>query len=177
MPYILALLGIVALVGLFKKGFASENKYSEYTDYTQDGVVTEKPKTVYEIINDYAQFYNVPAALIKAIIKAESSWNTYAKNPNDPSYGLMGIMPIVAQDFGIVNDWRNVTLSEIDSIYVIPNNIGSGTKLLGKLMKKYPTEIAVMMYNVGEKGYNEGRRNTAYVTKVLEYYSDYLSED
>lgn len=169
MPYILALLGIVALVGLFKKGFASENTYVDYTETKP----LPKVDTVYDIINYYSKYYNVPVALIKAIIKAESSWNPLAKNPNDPSYGLMGIMPIVAQDFGIVKDWRNTTDAEVAAIYDINNNIGCGTKLIGKLLKKYPQEIAIMMYNIGETGYNTGRRNTEYVSRVLNYYYDY----
>jgi len=174
MPYILALLGIVALVGLFKKGFASENTYVDYTE-TETKPVHKVP-TVDDLINDYSKFYNVPIPLIKAIIKKESSWNQYAKNPNDPSYGLMGIMPIVAQEFGIVEDWRKVTQDEINSIYNPSNNIGSGCKLLHKLLSKYTMDVAVMMYNTGETGYKNGVRNTAYVNDVLKYYHEYNEE-
>jgi soluble lytic murein transglycosylase-like protein len=134
--------------------------------------------TLNDIIEYNAKQYSVPTALIKAVIAAESSWEVYAKNPDDPSYGLMGIMPIVAQEYGIVNDWKNVTQAEIDSIYVPQNNIGCGSKLLGKLLAKYPMDQAVQMYNVGEYAYNvRGARNTPYKNKVIDSYHKYLSEE
>ena len=127
------------------------------------------------IIMHNSQKYNVPIPLIKAIIMNESSWQVYAKNPSDPSYGLMGIMPITAQDYGLVRDWKNTTTEEINSIYIPANNIGCGSKLLGGLLKRNSMWIAVECYNVGERGYHElGRRNGSYVSKVKTDYYKYL---
>ena len=134
--------------------------------------------TLNDIIEYNAKQYSVPTALIKAFIANESSWEVFARNPDDPSYGLMGIMPIVAQEYGIVKDWKVVTQAEIDLIYVPQNNIGCGSKLLGKLLAKYPMDQVIHMYNVGEHAYNvHGARNTGYFNKVIDSYHKYLSEE
>lgn len=127
------------------------------------------------IIEYNSKKYGVPIPLIKAIIMNESSWRIYVKNPNDPSYGLMGIMAQAAQDYGLVKDWRNPTIEEINSIYIPANNIGAGCKLLSGLLKRNSMWIAVECYNVGERGYHElGRRNGSYVSKVKnDYYNTY----
>lgn len=128
------------------------------------------------LIKENSTRYGVPTALIKAVIKTESDFNPEAVNPKDPSYGLMQIMPILAEDFGIVRDWRNVTDAEVAMIKLPSKNIQIGTWFLSKLLKKYPMEIAVQMYNVGEAGYNSGKRASAYLEKVTRYYNDYISD-
>lgn len=175
MQYI-ALAGLLIFFFAVSKGLGSEKTAATATKpktETGGGVVT-----LLDIINDHAKRYNVPVPLIKAIIKNESSWNPNARNPNDPSYGLMGIMPIVAQDYGIVEDWHNVTSAEIAAIYLPYNNIGCGSKLLGGLLKRHDMATAVEMYNVGERGYEElGRRNSNYRNNVMSDYIIYANEE
>lgn len=167
----LALGGIVLFLIIVSKGMASE----KITTKIPSG--TSVPN-IADIIVSNSKRYNVPTALIKAIIENESSWDVNGTNPNDPSYGLMGIMPIVAQDYGIVADWHYVTDLEIAAIYIPQNNIGCGTKLLGRLLKSHPMSTAVEMYNVGERGYEElGRRNSSYRIKVMDDYQKYLNEE
>lgn len=167
----IAIGGLLLFIVALSKGMASEKIIPKTTN--GNSVVT-----LTDIISDHSKRYNVPTALIKAVIKQESSWNVYARNPSDPSYGLMGIMPIVAQDYGIVTDWHNPTQAEIDSIYVPFNNIGCGAKLLHRLMSSHDLPTAIEMYNVGERGYEElGRRNSNYRTSVMNRYQEYLSEE
>lgn len=169
----IALGGLALFLYAVTKGMASEKNYQIPKTSDSPSVLT-----LSDIINHYSKYYNVPTAIIKAIIENESSWNISAKNPSDPSYGLMGIMPIVAQEFGIVADWRNTTTAEIAAIHEPYNNIGAGTKLLSRLLKKYEMPVAVEMYNVGERGYNElNRRNSVYRTRVMDDYYKYLSEE
>ena len=166
MGWIITVIVLVALLLLTKKASAGVTMNDT------------KPITLNDIIEYNSKKYSVPTALIKAIIKNESSWEVFARNPNDPSYGLMGIMPIVAQEYGIVKDWKMVTQAEIDSIYVPANNIGCGAKLLGKLLVKYPMDQAVQMYNVGEHAFNDhGARNLSYLNKVIDSYHFYLGEN
>lgn len=172
MPWLIAMLGLGVFLFAVKFGFAKEiiaNANKKVGSGTTGNSLSD-------IIASHSKRYSVPIALINAIIENESSFNQYAKNPNDPSYGYMGIMPIVAQDFGIVNNWRKVTDAEIQSIYIPYNNIGSGTKLLGKLLAKYDIPTTIEMYNVGETGWKDGRRNSAYVSKVLDDYHKYQSQ-
>ena len=114
------------------------------------------------------------AALVKAVARTESSLNPNASNSSDPSWGLMGIMPILAQDYGIVRDYRNPTAAEIAMIREPQTNLFIGAWNLSRLLKKYSFGIAVQMYNVGEKGYNvDGHRAPDYLEKVTGYYNEY----
>lgn len=128
-----------------------------------------------EMIRRVANRYGVDPALVKAIIRQESNFNPYAVNPSDPSYGLMQIMPILGQDFGIVKEWQNPTESEIAMIKDPETNIRCGTWFLSTLLKDNPLDAAIQMYNVGRRGYNEGRRNADYLAKVKRFYNEYQS--
>ena len=132
--------------------------------------------SVDEIISENSRRYGVEAALIKAIIRQESNFNANAVNASDPSYGLMQIMPILAQDFGIVKEWMNPTDAEIAMIRLPSTNVQIGTWFLGRLLSKYPQGVAIQMYNVGEAGYNSGHRAAEYLAKVTGYYNAYKSD-
>ena len=127
------------------------------------------------MISYAAAKYGVEAALVKAVAMTESSLNPNAVNPMDPSYGLMQIMPILAEDFGIVKDWRNVTEAEIAMIKDPQTNLRIGAWHLKRLTSKYPIDVALQMYNVGETGYKNGKRAVDYANKVLRYYNEYRS--
>jgi soluble lytic murein transglycosylase-like protein len=138
--------------------------------------IKEPVSSLDSLINENAARYGVPGALIKAVIRHESNFDPDAVNPSDPSYGLMQVMPILAEDFGLVKDWRNVTEAEIAMIKIPSKNVQIGSWFLGKLFKKYPLDTAIQMYNVGEAGFNSGHRNAAYLAKVKGYYNAYQSD-
>jgi soluble lytic murein transglycosylase-like protein len=139
----------------------------------QTPVAAPSVVTIDSIIADNANRYGVEEALVRAIIKVESDFNPNAVNPSDPSYGLMQIMPILAEDYGFVKDWHNVTEAEIAMIRLPENNVQIGTRFLAKLVKKYPQGVAIQMYNVGEAGYNSGHRAAEYLAKVTRWYNEY----
>lgn len=153
---------------------------AEYVDFTQPSSSGESsgPAAGAEVDIDAmiqaASFkYRVPAALVKAVAMTESSLNPNATNPSDPSYGLMAVMPILAEDFGIVKDWHNPTAAEIAMIREPQTNLNIGAWHLAYLTGKYELPVAIEMYNVGERGWNEGRRNSVYVSRVMKYYEQY----
>jgi soluble lytic murein transglycosylase-like protein len=131
--------------------------------------------TVDAIIAENAKRYGVDPALIRAFIKVESNFNPNAVNPSDPSYGLMQIMPILAEDYGIVRDWRNVTGAEIAMIKLPSTNVRIGTWHIARLLNHYPFDEAVQMYNVGETGYKNGKRASEYLAKITRCYNEYKS--
>ena len=137
--------------------------------------VTESPKTsVEDLIFRASLRWGVEAALIKAHIQVESSFNPNATNSADPSYGLMGITPICAQDFGYVVDWRNPTKDEIAALYDPKINIEIGTRFLKKLHDKYEFDVATQMYNCGEYNYNNKHvRVPEYLSKIKGYYDEF----
>jgi len=127
------------------------------------------------LMADKADQYGVDRALVKAIAKVESNFNPRAKNPADPSYGLMQITPMLAQDFGLVKDYRNPSPAEIERLYDLDNNLYVGCSQLAHLTRIRPFDTAVQMYNVGQTGYMNGVRNHDYLNKVRSYYDKYRS--
>jgi len=126
------------------------------------------------LINLKAMEWGVDSALVKAVVKVESNFNVRAKNPLDPSYGLMQITPILAQDFGYVKNWRSPSNAEIENLYNPSTNLDIGCGFLSKLLKKYSFDETVQMYNVGEAGYNiYNVRNYSYLEKVKVAYGIY----
>ena len=118
--------------------------------------------------------YGVERALIRAHIKVESDFNPYAVNPSDPSYGLMGITPQLAQDYGVVYDYMNPTAQEIAKLKDPEMNISIGTRYLAKLHKEYEFDVATQMYNCGITGYlKNGVRVPEYLAKIKRYYNEF----
>jgi soluble lytic murein transglycosylase-like protein len=92
-----------------------------------------------DIITKAARKFDVDAALVSAVIKAESDYN-----PNDISHkgarGLMQLMPATAERFGVTNS--------LDP----EQNIHAGTRYLAWLLKTFDgnADLAVAAYNAGE---------------------------
>jgi hypothetical protein len=92
-----------------------------------------------DIIIDAARKFDVDAALVSAVIKAESDYN-----PREVSHkgarGLMQLMPATAKRFGVTN--------ALDP----KENITAGTRYLRWLLNKFDNnaDLAVAAYNAGE---------------------------
>lgn len=128
--------------------------------------------TVQEKIVYYAESWGLEVALVRAIAKVESNFNPEAKNPADPSFGLMQITPILAEDYGLISDYRNMNWLKEEMIFDINNNLNVACWYLKKL-SKYNFSQQVQSYNVGEWGYKTGVRNLDYLGKVREAYERY----
>ena len=113
--------------------------------------------------------YGLDRNFVRAIIKVESNGNTKAFNPAGPSYGLMQITPILAQTYGLIANYKAVTQNDIALMMDVSNNSEVGCWFIAYLIKKYHKNIAIQMYNLGESGYNSGKRATTYLGKVLEW--------
>jgi soluble lytic murein transglycosylase-like protein len=120
-------------------------------------------------IESAARTTNVPAALIRAIISAESSFNPYALSATG-AVGLMQLMPDTAARYGVKN--------RLDP----SQNIHGGARYLRDLLRMFNNNVrlAVAAYNAGEGAVmKHGRRippfpeTVAYVPKVLGFYRKY----
>lgn len=170
---VLGIMGLVLAAILILAGFA-EGKASEASSVVSPSVPSVP--TIDSLISKYGYRFGVDTALIKAHIMTESSGDPNAVNPSDPSYGLMGITPRLAQDYGFVKDWRMPTDAEIAKLKDPAINIEIGTRFLSYLHGKYEFEIATQMYNCGEHGYNvNGVRVPAYLSRVRRYYDEFRS--
>jgi soluble lytic murein transglycosylase-like protein len=137
------------------------------------GFFPGKPITLTDFVGQTISRYGLDRSLVKAIIKVESNGNTKAFNPAGPSYGLMQITPILAQTYGLIKDAKNVTENDISLMMDVANNAELGCRFLSYLLKRYSRSVAIQMYNVGEAGYNGGKRVQSYLDKVLYWYELY----
>ena len=118
------------------------------------------------IIEQASKKHGVDAALVHAVITAESGYNAAALSKAGAS-GLMQLMPDTAKRYGVRNIWDPV------------ENIQGGVRYLGDLLKMFNgnLELAVAAYNAGENAViRHGHRvppyaeTVHYVPKVLGFY-------
>ena len=94
--------------------------------------------TIEQSIRKAAAKYNLPGALIKAVIKAESNFDTTAVS-SAGAQGLMQLMPATAEELGVNNSFD------------IEQNIDGGSHYLRKMLDKFGgnTKLALAAYNSG----------------------------
>ena len=113
------------------------------------------------VIVDAAKKFDVDAALISAVIKAESDFNP-REYSNKGAQGLMQLMPGTAVRFGVTNAWDPVA------------NIYGGVRYLRWLLETFEgnADYAVAAYNAGEgnvwkyNGVPPFRETMAYVRRI-----------
>jgi len=114
------------------------------------------------IISEMAQKYDVPFDLVKAVINAESSFNSSATSSTG-AMGLMQLMPATAKWLGVNN------------AYNARDNIEGGAKYLSYLLDRFDgnLKLAVAGYNAGPgnvekyKGIPPFQETQNYVKKIL----------
>jgi soluble lytic murein transglycosylase-like protein len=130
------------------------------------------PEGFAPFIHEASVAYQLPAALIHAVISVESNYNPRALSPKG-AQGLMQLMPATARRFGVVNSFDPRV------------NILAGSKYLRWLLDYFEQdlELTVAAYNAGEKAVIQaGRRiprfteTEKYVPKVLALYKRALQQ-
>ena len=98
------------------------------------------PAKLDSLIFEASQQQNLPASLIKAVIRVESNFNPEATSPKG-AQGLMQLMPGTAETLQVVNH------------YDPQENIWAGTRYLKMLLDKfnYRLPLALAAYNAGPK--------------------------
>ena len=127
---------------------------------------------VEEIIETYANKYNVDSDFIKAIIKQESNFNSNATSKKG-AMGLMQLMPKTAQSLGVVDAYN-------------PNqNIEGGVKYLRGLLDRFDNnnELALAAYNAGPTavkkygGIPPYKETQNYVNSIMSAYEQFKTLD
>jgi soluble lytic murein transglycosylase-like protein len=97
----------------------------------------------------YAQHYRVPVTLVRSIVERESHWQPCTVSPKG-AVGLMQLMPLTAQGFG-VRDRCNVD-----------QNVSGGVRYLAWLMKHFHNDLRLVAaaYYAGQDVI--GRQDLAY---------------
>jgi soluble lytic murein transglycosylase-like protein len=129
------------------------------------------PSAYDRLIRRMAHTYNVDAALIKAVMHAESSFNPHATSHKGAS-GLMQLMPSTAQQYGAYDPYDPV------------QNIQAAVRYLSDLMERYDNDTTLVLaaYNAGENAVNRHKgvppytETRSYVNKVLRFKKHYMKE-
>ncbi len=97
----------------------------------------------------YAQHYQVPVALVRAIVERESHWQACAVSPKGAA-GLMQLMPLTAQRLGV----RDRCSAD--------QNVSGGVRYLAWLMQQFHNDFRLVAaaYYAGEDVI--GRRDLGY---------------
>ena len=131
-----------------------------------------RSRTAYDdIIRDVAGRYDVEYATIKAVIHAESAFNSSAVSPKG-AQGLMQLMPATAQQH------------QVQDAFVPRQNIEGGARHLRMLLHRYDGNLplALAAYNAGTQrvdnagGIPQISETQNYVQRVLQYRLDYQRE-
>ncbi|MFQ5993745.1 MAG: lytic transglycosylase domain-containing protein [Acidiferrobacterales bacterium] len=129
------------------------------------------PAAYDRIIRRMARVYDVDAALIKAVMHAESAFNPYARSRKGAS-GLMQLMPDTAHRYGV------------SDIYDPVQNVRAGVRYLSELIEQFNNKMHLVLaaYNAGEgavkqhKGIPPYAETRKYVKKVLRYKRRYAKK-
>ena len=120
-----------------------------------------------DLIRRVARQYDVPPALVKAVIASESNFNASALSPKG-AQGLMQLMPATAKALGVRDS------------YEVEQNVTGGTAYLRQLIDRYGDwNHALAAYNAGPTAVEEYGgippfpETRAYVRRVLKYYRAY----
>jgi soluble lytic murein transglycosylase len=119
------------------------------------------------LIQDAAQGAGVPAAIVKAVIHAESAFDVNAVS-RAGAMGLMQLMPGTARELGVLDPFR------------ADENVHGGARYLRHLHDRYRSwTFTLAAYNAGPtavdryQGIPPYAETQAYVRRVLTYYRRY----
>jgi soluble lytic murein transglycosylase-like protein len=142
------------------------------TEHRSSSISRKKAELVlHPIVIQAASRHQVDPALIKAIIMAESGYNTRAISKRGAK-GLMQLMPATAQALGVVD------------VFNPKQNISGGVRYFKQLVNQFDGDVklALAAYNAGSRnvrhyqGIPPFKETRYYIKKVFKYYEIYKDQ-
>jgi soluble lytic murein transglycosylase-like protein len=121
-----------------------------------------------ELIRKYAALNGIPESWIFGVIQTESSGNPDSFNPNDPSYGLMGLTMATARDMGYTGDSNGLFDPE--------TNIRYGSKYLAWIVRRWSTGNPAEVYSAFNSGRPKLYLSSAEVSSNVERFMRFAAE-
>ncbi len=120
------------------------------------------PRTFHEYVSCYADMYGVPEAVIFAVMKTESHFDTGAVS----KAGAVGLMQMMPDTFRWLTDEILFEHLEDGMMYDPETNIRYGTYMLARLYARYGSwETALAAYNAGTGRVDEWLADDRYIDK------------
>jgi hypothetical protein len=124
-----------------------------------------------DTIEKYCTLYHLDPHLVRAVIKAESNFNRFARS-NKNAIGLMQVIPSTGAKYGIYDLWDP------------EKNIKAGTQHLNYLMDRYDSNLNFVLaaYNAGEQavdtygGIPPYKETITYVDRVTRNYEFFANK-
>jgi soluble lytic murein transglycosylase-like protein len=168
--------GVLIKMSAFSKIANSRSLIEEY-DYANMGYrlssngSRDVERLLHPIVIQTASRHQIDPALVKAIIMAESGFNTWAISKRGAK-GLMQLMPATAQALGV------------EDIFNPKQNISGGVRYFKKLVTQFngDVELALAAYNAGSRnvrhyqGIPPFKATQYYIKKVFKYYQIYKDQ-
>jgi soluble lytic murein transglycosylase-like protein len=122
------------------------------------------------VIDFHAESRGLSEALVKAVIRVESSGNPFARSRSG-ACGLMQLMPSTAAEMGVYN------------VFDPDENIAGGTGYLAKMLERFDGDkkLALAAYNAGPNAVRKYRgvppypETRKYIERVLRFEKYYAS--
>jgi soluble lytic murein transglycosylase len=128
-------------------------------------------QVMHQAIMQSSERHRLDPALVRAVIRAESAFNSNAVSRKG-AVGLMQLMPETAASLNITNP------------YDPEQNIAGGARYLRYLLDRFHGNVplALAAYNAGETRIRDSRiprisETREYVRRVLRFYNDFARED
>lgn len=146
----------------------SDRRYKLYMRYHNNPALYIDEN--HDAIDKASKKYGIDSSLIKAVIRAESAFNSRATSKKG-AQGLMQLMPYTAEYLSV------------EDAYEPEENIFGGAKYLSMLMERFKnnTELVLAAYNAGPenvekyKGVPPFEETKNFIKKVMTYYNQYKS--
>lgn len=166
--------GVLVYLGFQSKAkvYADENRHP-FTSTANFGETVEI--SLDDLYRKYGDRYGIDPLLLKAIAQVESSENPKAKNPADPSYGLMQLLCVPDGQGGCKNRLNVLGWppENVEKLYDPDYSVYIGAQILSWNQGRYGFNKGIAVYNSwsAHTDPQEGPfSNQVYVDKVLSKY-------